>query len=217
MPAWTEDEMARNVANDLPDGSHVNLGIGMPTLVSAHVPDGREIIYHSENGILGMGPHARAGEEDPDLVNAGKEAITLLPGASIFHHADSFAMIRGGHIDVAVLGGMQVAENGDLANWIVGGQALGSIGGAMDLAVGAKHVFVMMRHVDKSGAAKILRECTFPLTGRACVSTIYTDLAIIDVTPRGLQVREMAPGLTLDELQSATEARLLAPVAATAT
>ncbi|MFN8523696.1 MAG: 3-oxoacid CoA-transferase subunit B [Chloroflexota bacterium] len=210
---WTPDEMAERVANALPDGSYVNLGIGMPTAVAAHVPPGREIIYHSENGILGMGPPPAPGDEDPNLVNAGKQPITLIPGASIFHHADSFAMIRGGHIDIAVLGGMQVSAQGDLANWIVGGQKLGSIGGAMDLAVGAKRVFVMMRHVDKSGDLKIVDRCTYPLTGERCVSMIFTDLAVIDVTTEGLVARELAPGHSLEDVQRVTGPRLRMAVA----
>ena len=206
--SWTPEEMAQRVAAELPDGGYVNLGIGLPTTVASHVPPGREVVYHSENGILGMGGRPEAGAEDPDLIDAGKQPVTLRPGAAIFHHADSFAIIRGGRLDVAVLGGMQVSERGDLANWMVAGETLGSIGGAMDLAIGARRTFVMMRHTDKDGRPKVLRECYYPLTAPGCVDKIFTDLAVIDVTPDGLVVREMPDGLTFEELQAVTEPQL---------
>jgi 3-oxoadipate CoA-transferase, beta subunit len=205
---WTTDEMARLVAESLPDGSYVNLGIGMPTAVANFVPAGREVIYHSENGIVGMGPRPAPGLEDPDLIDAGKSPVTLVTGAAIVHHADSFAIIRGGRLDVAVLGGYQVSERGDLANWIIGNEPLGSIGGAMDLAAGAKALWVMMRHTDRDGGAKIVRSCTFQLTAIGCVRTVFTDLAVIDVTCAGLVVRQLAPGYTLEDVQKVTEPEL---------
>lgn len=210
---WTAEEIAARVAADLPDGALVNLGIGMPTLVASCLPPDREILIHSENGIVGMGPRPRPGEEDPDLVDAGKAPVTLVVGAAIVHHADSFAIIRGGRLDVTVLGAMQVSERGDLANWRVADSSLGSVGGAMDLAVGARQVFAMMQHVDKNGRPKILRACTYPLTAPACVTRIYTDLAVIDVTPSGLEVRDLAPGLTLADVQTMTEPPLRSSVA----
>lgn len=205
MAGWTPDEMAQRVASDIPDGACVNLGIGLPTLVPGHIPSDREILFHSENGIIGMGPRPRPGEEDPDLVDAGKAPVTLITGAAIVHHADSFALIRGGRLDVTVLGAMQVSERGDLANWRIGDNPLASMGGAMDLCVGARRVFAMMYHTDKDGAPKILRECTYALTAPACVRRIYTNLAVIDVTAAGLEVRELAPGVTLADLQAVTE------------
>ena len=196
------NEMAARVARDIPDGAVVNLGIGLPTLVANHLPSDREILLHSENGVLGMGPAPAAGEEDWDLINAGKQAVTLLQGGSFFHHADSFAMMRGGHLDFCVLGAFQVAVNGDLANWHTGApDAIPAVGGAMDLAIGAKKTFVMMEHLTKSGESKIVEACTYPLTGVGCVSRVYTDLATIDITPQGLKVIDMVEGLTLDELQ----------------
>ncbi len=206
----TRDAMARRLAQDIPDGSYVNLGIGMPVLVAAHLPPDREIVLHSENGILGMGPPPAEADIDLDLVNAGKAPVTLLPGGAYFHHADSFAMMRGGHLDICIMGGMQVAANGDLANWSLKrpGEAP-AVGGAMDLAVGARRVFIMMEHNSKDGAPKLLRRCTLPLTGAGVVSRVYTDLAVIDVTPDGLRVRDMIDGLTLEELQRRTEAPLL--------
>ncbi|MEO8057674.1 MAG: 3-oxoacid CoA-transferase subunit B [Burkholderiales bacterium] len=202
MKKRNRNEMAARVARDIPDGAVVNLGIGLPTLVANHLPNDREVLLHSENGVLGMGPAPAAGEEDWDLINAGKQAVTLLEGGSYFHHADSFAMMRGGHLDFCVLGAFQVAVNGDLANWHTGApDAIPAVGGAMDLAIGAKKTFVMMEHLTKSGESKIVPACTYPLTGVGCVSRIYTDLATIDITPQGLKVIDMVDGLTLAELQ----------------
>jgi 3-oxoadipate CoA-transferase beta subunit len=196
------NEMAARVARDIPDGAVVNLGIGLPTLVANHLPSDREILLHSENGVLGMGPAPAPGDEDWDLINAGKQAVTLLEGGCYFHHADSFAMMRGGHIDFCVLGAFQVAVNGDLANWHTGApDAIPAVGGAMDLAIGAKKTFVMMEHLTKSGESKIVGACTYPLTGVGCVSRVYTDLATIDITPQGLRVIDMVEGLNLEELQ----------------
>ena len=210
----TKDQLAARVAQDIFDGAVVNLGIGQPTLVANHLPKGREVILQSENGILGMGPAPEAGEEDYDLINAGKQPVTLLPGGSFFHHADSFAMMRGGHLDICVLGAFQVSQQGDLANWHTGApDAIPAVGGAMDLAIGAKQVFVMMEHQTKTGESKVVERCTYPLTGLGCVSRIYTDLAVLDVTPDGLRVREMALGLTLADLQAVTAAPLLPPTA----
>ncbi|MEP6740102.1 MAG: 3-oxoacid CoA-transferase subunit B [Caldimonas sp.] len=207
---WSRAEMAARVARDIPDGSVVNLGIGLPTLVANHLPEGREVVLHSENGVIGMGPAPKEGEEDYDLINAGKQPVTLLPGGSFFHHADSFAMMRGGHLDVCVLGAFQVSAGGDLANWHTGAaDAIPAVGGAMDLAIGAKKTFVMMEHTTKGGEVKIVARCTYPLTGIGCVARIYSDLAVIDVTPAGLVVREMAEGLAFDELQGLTGAPLV--------
>ena len=211
MQKWSRAEMAARVARDIPDGAVVNLGIGLPTLVANHLPSGREIVLHSENGVIGMGPAPAAGQEDYDLINAGKQPVTLLPGGSFFHHADSFAMMRGGHLDVCVLGAFQVAANGDLANWHTGAaDAIPAVGGAMDLAIGAKKTYVMMEHTTKSGEMKIVERCTYPLTGVGCVARVYTDLAVIDVTPQGLVVDAMADGLTLADLQALTGAPLQA-------
>jgi 3-oxoadipate CoA-transferase beta subunit len=191
-PRWNREQMAARVARDIPDGAVVNLGIGLPTLVGNHLPPDREIILHSENGILGMGPAPEPGDEDYDLTNAGKQPVTLAPGGCFFHHADSFAMMRGGHLDICVLGAFQVSGRGDLANWHTGGKvAIPAVGGAMDLAIGAKNTFVMMEHCTKEGAAKIVADCTYPLTGIACVSRIYTDLAVIEVLGDGLLVVEI--------------------------
>jgi 3-oxoadipate CoA-transferase beta subunit len=199
---WTRDEMAARVARDIPEGAYVNLGIGLPTLVANHLPKGREIVLHTENGLLGMGPAPAKGEEDWDVINAGKQPVTTLPGASFFHHADSFGMMRGGHLDFCVLGAFQVSATGDLANWHTGApDAIPAVGGAMDLAIGAKHVYVMMEHLTKSGESKVVSRCTYPLTGVACVEKIFTDLAVLDVTPQGLAVVEMAEGLSFEELQ----------------
>jgi len=205
----TRDEIAKRIALDIPEGSYVNLGIGMPTLVGNHLPKDREIFLHSENGILGMGPAPAPGEEDADLINAGKEPVTLLTGGAYFHHTDSFAMMRGGHLDIAVLGAFQVSVSGDLANWHTGGDAIPAVGGAMDLAVGATNVWVMMEHLTKSGESKIVPHCTYPLTGIGVVKRIYTDLAVIDVTPRGLVASQVVPGLSFDELQRLTGVPLL--------
>jgi len=197
----TRDQMAARVARDIPEGAYVNLGIGLPTLVANHLPADREIIIHSENGVLGAGPAPEKHLIDPDLMNAGKQPITLLKGGSFFHHADSFAMMRGGHLDYCVLGAFQVAVNGDLANWHTGGpDAIPAVGGAMDLAIGAKSVFVMMEHLTREGESKIVKACTYPLTGMGCVNRIYTDLAVIDVTAEGLAVVDCVPGLSLEEL-----------------
>jgi len=205
MKKLDRNQMAARVARDIPEGSYVNLGIGLPTLVADHLPKGREIIIHSENGILGVGPRPAAGEEDEDLINAGKEPITLLAGAAFFHHADSFGMIRGRHLDYCILGAFQVAVNGDLANWHTGGaDAIPAVGGAMDLAVGAKKVLVMMEHLTKKGESKIVGRCSYPLTGARCVDRIYTDLAVIDVKPDGLHVVEMVEGLDFPELERLT-------------
>jgi len=205
MQRFTRDEMAARVARDIPNGAYVNLGIGLPTMVANQLPKDREIILHTENGLLGMGPSPAQGEEDWDLVNAGKQPVTALPGASFFHHADSFDMMRGGHLDFCVLGAFQVSVKGDLANWHTGAKdAIPAVGGAMDLAIGAKKVFVMMEHVTRQGESKIVPACTYPITGLACVDRIYTDLAVIDVAPEGLVVIDIAPGLTLDELTRMT-------------
>ncbi len=207
----TRDQMAARVARDIPEGAYVNLGIGLPTLVANHLPRHLEIFLHSENGLLGMGPAPAAGEEDYDLINAGKQPVTLLPGGAYFHHADSFAMMRGGHLDLCVLGAFQVSRNGDLANWHTGApDAIPAVGGAMDLAIGAKKTCVMMEHLTKSGESKIVESCSYPLTGIACVSRIYTDLAVIDVTPAGLKVVEIVDGLEFEELQRLTCVPLLA-------
>jgi len=206
---WSRAEMAQKVAIDIPDGSYVNLGIGIPEMVADFVPEGRELIYQTENGLLGMGPVPEKQDEDRELVNAGKKCVTAIPGASYFHHADSFTMIRGGHIDVCVLGAMQVSKNGDLANWSTGAaNAIPAVGGAMDLVAGVKRILVITQHVTKKGYPKIIDECTFPLTGKGIVESIYTDLAIIDVKPDGLYVREMAPGVDFEFLQSQTGTEL---------
>jgi 3-oxoadipate CoA-transferase, beta subunit len=206
MKKLDRKQMAARVARDIPEGAYVNLGIGLPTMVADYLPasgkSGREIIVHSENGILGVGPKPAPGEEDEDLMNAGKEPVTLLTGGAYFHHADSFAMIRGRHLDFAILGAFQVSVTGDLANWHTGGaDAIPAVGGAMDLAVGAKKVLVMMEHLTKSGESKIVERCSYPLTGARCVDRIYTDLAVIDVKADGLHVVDMVEGLDFQELQ----------------
>jgi len=206
----SRDQIAQRIARDIPDGAYVNLGIGMPTLVANHLPKDREIILHSENGILGMGPAPAKGAEDWDVINAGKEPVTLLTGGAYFHHTDSFAMMRGGRLDIAVLGAFQVSVSGDLANWHTGEKgAIPAVGGAMDLAVGAKNVWVMMEHLTKTGESKIVPKCTYPLTGLGVVKRIYTDLAVIDLTPRGLVARDLVSGLAFDELQRLSGVTLL--------
>lgn len=207
---FSREQIAARVARDIPEGAYVNLGIGAPTMVANYLPQDREILLHSENGLLGMGPAPAPGEEDGDLINAGKQPVTLLAGGAYFHHADAFAMMRGGHLDICVLGAFQVSARGDLANWSTGApDAIPAVGGAMDLALGARQVFIIMDHNTKTGEAKIVADCSYPLTAVHCVSRIFTDLAVIDVTPAGLAVREMAAGLTFDALQARTGAALI--------
>jgi 3-oxoadipate CoA-transferase beta subunit len=209
MKRRSRDEIAARVARDIPEGAYVNLGIGLPTLIGNHLPKDRDVFLQSENGILGLGPAPEKGEEDEDLINAGKQPVTLLTGGAYFHHGDSFAMMRGGHLDICVLGAFQVSAEGDLANWHTGEpDAIPAVGGAMDLAIGARRVFVMMEHVTKAGEPKIVGRCTYPITAMQCVDRIYTDIAVIDVTSEGLKVVEMVEGLALEELQRMTAAPL---------
>jgi 3-oxoadipate CoA-transferase beta subunit len=206
----SREEMAIRVALDIPDGSYVNLGIGIPELVAAHVPEGREFIYHTENGLLGMGPSPETGGGDPELINAGKRRVTAVAGASFFHHADSFVMIRGGHIDLCVLGALQVARNGDLANWSTGeANSIPAVGGAMDLVAGVETIYVVTQHTTRDGEPKLVESCTYPLTGPGVVDRIYTNLAVIDVTPDGFRLAELSPGIDFDYVQERTGAELM--------
>lgn len=207
---WDREAMARRAALDIPDGAYVNLGIGIPEKVAQYVPDGREVIYHTENGLLGMGAAVEVGQEDPELINAGKKQVSAIPGAAYFHHADSFAMIRGGHIDICVLGAMQVSQGGDLANWSTGSaDAIPAVGGAMDLVAGVKTIYIITQHCTKTGEPKLVKSCSYPLTGKAVVSRIFTDLAVIDVTSEGFKLVELAPGIELDYVQQRTGCELI--------
>jgi 3-oxoadipate CoA-transferase beta subunit len=204
-PGWNREQMARRAALDIPDGAYVNLGIGIPEKVAQHVPEGREVIYHTENGLLGMGAAPAPGEEDPELINAGKKQVTAIPGAAYFHHADSFSMIRGSHIDICVLGAMQVSQGGDLANWSTGApDDIPAVGGAMDLVAGVRTIYVITQHCTRNGDPKLVENCSYPLTGRAVVSRIYTDLAVVDITPAGFSLVELAPGVDFDYVRERT-------------
>ena len=214
VQGWDREAMARRLAQDIPNGSYINLGIGIPELVAKFVPEGRTFIYHTENGLLGMGPSPEEGQEDPELINAGKRHVTANPGAAYFHHADSFAMIRGGHLDLSILGSMQISQSGDLANWSTGKPgAIPAVGGAMDLVAGVKKVFVLTQHTTKTGEPKLVESCTYPLTGQGVVNRIYTDLAVIDITPAGFQTVELAPGVPFEHVQAMTGAPLSPPPA----
>ncbi len=214
VQGWDREAMARRLAQDIPNGSYINLGIGIPELVAKFVPEGRTFIYHTENGLLGMGPSPEEGQEDPELINAGKRHVTANPGAAYFHHADSFAMIRGGHLDLSILGAMQISQSGDLANWSTGKPgAIPAVGGAMDLVAGVKRVFVLTQHTTKTGEPKLVESCTYPLTGQGVVDRIYTDLAVIDITPAGFQTVELAPGVPFEHVQAMTGAPLSPPPA----
>ena len=206
---WNLNEMAQKVAMDIHDGAYVNLGIGIPELVAGYIPEGRDVIYHTENGLLGMGPVPEPGQEDPELINAGKKCVTAIPGACYFHHADSFTMIRGGHLDICVLGALQVSEEGDLANWSTGEEgAIPAVGGAMDLVAGVKTIFVITQHTTKTGEPKIVKSCIYPLTGKNVVNRIYSNLAVLEVTDKKLFVKELAPGVTVEYLKQSTGATL---------
>jgi len=210
-PGWDREEMARRAALDIPDGAYVNLGIGIPEKVAQYVPEGREVIYHTENGLLGMAAAVEPGQEDPELINAGKKQVSAIPGAAYFHHADSFAMIRGGHIDICVLGAMQVSQGGDLANWSTGSpDAIPAVGGAMDLVAGVKTIYIITQHCTKTGEPKLVKSCSYPLTGKAVVSRVFTDLAVIDVTPEGFKLVELAPGVDFDYVRQRTGCELIA-------
>lgn len=212
MNSLNDQDLAARLALDIPDGAYVNLGIGKPTFVSSYVPSDREVLYHSENGIIGVGPTPAEGEEDLEMIDASKRLITTVPGAAFFEHSDSFAIMRGGHIDIAVLGAYQVAENGDLANWATLDEKFPpAVGGAMDLVVGVPKIYILMKHVNKDGSPKLLKRCTYPLTGLGVVNRVYSDLAVLDVTPEGFRLVELTEGNSLEEVQSVTEAKIIAP------
>lgn len=208
MPLMTRDQIAMRIAQEVQDGFVVNLGIGLPTLVANHIPHGISVMFQSENGLLGLGPFPHKDEVDPDLVNAGKQTVTVVPGASFFNSAESFAMIRGGHVDLTVLGAMEVDQEGSIANWMVPGKLVKGMGGAMDLVAGARRVIVAMVHRDKSGASKLLGRCTLPLTGVGCVQRVVTDMCVMDITPQGFLLKELAPGISIDDVKSATDAAI---------